>query len=77
MRTISFKPHGTNNILYDFIADDEKIKLVSKDIVNVTRLTYKDSGQYITGVDVKRGRIISGVVERYEVIVLQKGKICI
>ena len=47
------------------------------DIVNVTRLTYNDSGQYITDVDVKRGRSITGVVERYEVIVLQKGKICI
>lgn len=78
MQTISFKPlYETGDILYDFTVDNNKMKLVSKNVVNVTRLTYYDSGQYICDLIVTINKEAIDFPRRQDVIVLKIGKTCI
>ena len=73
---IGLNPLGKTGISYTFYVDGKKIKLVSKNVFNITRLAYNDSGQYTYGYYFQRGNLSMGIVGRYDVLVLKEGKIC-
>ena len=77
--TLSFK---SGNLTYlrpasDLHVDNKKIKLASKNVFNITRLAYDDSGQYIcTIIVLNASGIVEGEVTRHYLIVLKEGKTC-
>ena len=75
--TLSFKPNGTTNIS-DLPVDNEKIKLASKNVFNITRLEYEDSGEYICFIITwnATGDMVKGEVTRHQLTVLKEGKTC-
>jgi hypothetical protein len=72
--TLSFKPNGSTNIS-DLHVDNEKIKLASKNVFNITRLMYEDSGHYIcTIISCNDAAMVEGEVTRHQLTVLKEGK---
>ncbi|CAB4029960.1 basement membrane-specific heparan sulfate proteoglycan core, partial [Paramuricea clavata] len=60
---------------YRRYVDNEKIKRVSKNAFNITRLTYNDSGDYLCATTVMNGtERIPWEMKRYNLIVLNEGK---
>ena len=70
---LSFKPTGGNNII-DLHVDDKKIKLASKNVYNITRLTYNDSGEYICDIQILNTSVVE--ITRHQLLVLKEGKTC-
>ena len=63
--------------LTDLHVDNKKIKLASKNVFNITRLAYDDSGQYICSIIVLNASdFVEGEVTRHYLIVLKEGKTC-
>lgn len=73
---IGLNPLGKTGISYTFYVDDKKIKLVSKNVFNITQLAYNDSGQYTYGYYSQKGNMSMGIVGRYDVLVLKEGNNC-
>ena len=76
---LMFTPIDVNatTLPYPRYVDNEKIKLVSKNAFNITRLTYYDSGQYMCINAIMNGtELIPWDIKRYNLIVLNEGKTC-
>ena len=72
--TLSFKPDGIQDTIYDLPIDHEKIKLTSKNVFNITRLTHHDSGEYTCDFNGQQSNATIGK-RGQKVIVLNKGNI--
>ena len=69
---LSYKPTGSDNLV-ELPVDNKKIKLASKNVYNITRLTYNDSGEYICDVLIFNStKIARGEVIRRQLIVLKQ-----
>ena len=69
--TLSFKPNGSDTT-YDLSVNDEKIKLASKNVFNITRLAYNDSGEY--NCTISTGNTTD--ITEHQLMVLKEGKAC-
>ena len=78
--TLSFKSGNLTYLrpgsLTDLHVDNKKIKLASKNVFNITRLAYDDSGEYICSIIVVNASRIQWDVTRHYLIVLKEGKTC-
>ena len=74
--TLSHQPKGMNKTIYNLSVDNEKIRLISKNIFNITNLAYNDSGDYMCESDMLEKPNTASRVIRYRLIVI-KGKTCL
>ena len=72
--TLSFKPYEKSNAIRELFINDGKIKLVSKNVFNITRLIHDDSGEYTCYFDRHRPKTTMEKIG-YQVIILEQGKI--
>ena len=73
--TLLFKRKGSSKISFPPV-DNKKIKLVSKNNFNITRLEYNDTGMYMCSNQTLRNNTRYLVIfAKYKLVVL-KGKIC-
>ena len=71
-----FQPTGSNDII-DLHVDNKKIKLASKNVYNITHLTYNDSGEYICYIiTLNTSEKAAAEITRHELLVLKEGKTC-
>ena len=76
--TLSLQPKGMNETIYNLSVDNEKIRLISKNIFNITNLAYNDSGDYMCESDMlEEPNTASRVMIRYRLIVIKEGKTCL
>ena len=76
--TLSLQPKGMNETIYNLSVDNEKIRLISKNVFNITNLAYNDSGDYMCESDMlEEPNTASRVMTRYRLIVIKKGKTCL
>ena len=73
--TLLLKPKEKNDTVIDLSVDNKKIELVSKNVFNITRLAYNDTGDYMCQSGMSRGpnRTFT-TLTRYR-LVLKEGKI--
>ena len=75
--TLLRQPIGKNDtIIIDPSVDNDKIKLVSKNVFNITRLTYNDTGDYMCQSDMSKApNTTFRTLTRHRLIVKKEGKI--